>query len=67
MNQGNHRDLNRREKLEQRIECLVDIQDTLRAALEKPCSKGRRSAMESMLHRHKLKEELARQELAALE
>jgi hypothetical protein len=54
------------EKLQRKIKCLIDIQDSLRAALNEPCAKERRKALESALRRHKVKEEKARQELAAM-
>ena len=69
MNQDNQRELKQHEieKLQRRIECLVDIQDALRAALQEPCAKEKRRGIESSLRRHKAKEEKARQELAALQ
>jgi hypothetical protein len=54
------------QELQRKIELLVDIQDSLRAALEKPCSDEERKVRESMLRRHKAKERQARLQLAAI-
>ena len=65
MNQGSRDE--RIQKLQHRIECLIDIQESLRAALKEPCAKDRRNALENSLRRHKASEEKARKELAAIQ
>lgn len=54
------------QELQRRIELLVDIQDSLSAALEKPCGDEERKVSESMLRRHMVKEMQARLQLAAI-
>jgi hypothetical protein len=64
MSKCNTRELE--EELQRRIACLVTIQNSLLAALNEPCGRDKRKATEGSLRRHRVKEEKARQELAAL-
>jgi hypothetical protein len=54
------------EKLQHRIDCLVDIQETVQAALTEFCTLQERTMLEGALHRQGVREEQLRQELAAL-
>jgi hypothetical protein len=54
------------QELQRKIELLVDIQNSLRAVLEKPCSDEDRKVSEHMLRRHKAREMQARLQLAAI-
>jgi hypothetical protein len=69
MNQGNRGEIWKleMEKLQNRINALAEIQETVRGALEKPGSQEERQSLEGMLRRHKAKEEHLRQELAAIQ